>query len=165
MRHQRSGRPFLVRDRSPSREQRGNNVTAPRRPEIQKSRDDKINRTCVAGNRDLCHVTRMAAFFRFFLALLLSVTLLGATAFEASANLTAEIAAPAEPCCEGNCPDDPACEASCTMVQRCGTGMTALLQTSQPKTMDTPKVATPFPDVHSPPRGLSPHGLKRPPRI
>ncbi|MDZ4096540.1 MAG: hypothetical protein U1D35_16705 [Paracoccaceae bacterium] len=107
----------------------------------------------------------MAAFFRPFLAILLAVTLLGATAFEASANLTAEIAAAAEPCCEGDCPDDPACEASCTMMQRCGTGMSALLQASEPKTIDAPTVTALFPDDQSPPRGLSPHGLKRPPRI
>lgn len=106
----------------------------------------------------------MAALLRPFLAILLAVSLLGATAFEASANLTAEIAA-AEPCCEGDCPDDPACEATCTLMQRCGTGMSALLQTSEPKTVDAPAVTTLFPDDQSPPRGLSPHGLKRPPRI
>lgn len=128
-------------------------------------RASAINRTCVAGNRGLCHITGMAAFFRPFLALLLAVSLLGATAFEASANLTAEIAAAAEPCCEGDCPDDPACEASCTLMQRCGTGMSALLQTSEPKTDDAPTVTTLFPDDYGPPRGLSPHGLKRPPRI
>jgi hypothetical protein len=107
----------------------------------------------------------MVVFFRPLLALLLAVTLLWATTFEASANLTAEIAAVAEPCCEGDCPDDPACEASCTMMQRCGTGMTALVQVSQPKTVDVPTVTTLFPDDQSPPRGLSPLGLKRPPRI
>ena len=73
----------------------------------------------------------MAALLRPFIAFLLAVTLLGATSFDASANLTAEIVAAEEPCCEGDCPDDPACEASCTMMQRCGTGITALLQASQ----------------------------------
>ena len=107
----------------------------------------------------------MTALLRPFLVLLLAVTLLGATSFEVSANLTAEIAAAAEPCCDGGCPDDPACEASCPMMQRCGTGMSALLQASEPKTIDAPTVTTLFPDDQSPPRGLSPHGLKRPPRI
>ncbi|MDP2740392.1 MAG: hypothetical protein Q8O82_17190 [Pseudorhodobacter sp.] len=107
----------------------------------------------------------MAALLRPFLALLLAVTLLGATSFEASANLAAEIAAAAEPCCDGDCPDDPACDTSCTMMQRCGTGMSALPQASEPKTMDAPTVTALFPDDQSPPRGLSPHGLKRPPRI
>lgn len=108
----------------------------------------------------------VAALFRPFLALLLAVTLFGATALEASANLTAEIAvAAAEPCCEGDCPDDPACEASCIMMQRCGTGMSALLQASEPKTDDAATVTAFFLHDQSPPRGLSPHGLKRPPRI
>lgn len=128
-------------------------------------RGNAINWTCVAGNRGLCHSTGMAAFFRPFLAILLAVTLFGATAFEASANLTAEIVAVADPCCEGDCPDDPACGATCTMMQRCGIGMSALPSSSVPKTMDAPTVTTLFPDDQSPPRGLSPHGLKRPPRI
>lgn len=141
-------------------------MTAPPKAcDPNRGRDDQINRKCIAGLTDLCHPAGMMALLRPFLAILLAVTLLGATAFEASANLTAEIAAAAEPCCEGDCPDDEACEASCAMMQRCGTGMTALLQTSQPKTMDAPTVTTLFPDDYGPPRGLSPHGLKRPPRI
>jgi len=107
----------------------------------------------------------MSSLLRPFLALLLAVTLLGATSFEASANLAAEIAAAAEPCCDGDCPDDPACDTSCTMMQRCGTGMSALPQASEPKTMDAPTGTALFPDDQSPPRGLSPHGLNRPPRI
>lgn len=107
----------------------------------------------------------MDALLRPFLALLLAVTLLGSTAFEVSANLTAQIVTAAEPCCEGDCPDYPACESSCVMMQRCGTGMTALLQASEQKTMDAPTVKTLFLDDPSPPRGLSPYGLKRPPRI
>lgn len=138
-------------------------VTSPALAEEE--RTSAINWMCVAENRGLCHIAGMASFFRPLLALLLAVSLLGATAFEASANLTAEIAAAAEPCCEGDCPDDPACEASCTMMQRCGTGMSALLQTSEPKTVDAPTVTTLFTDDYSPPRGLSPHGLKQPPRI
>lgn len=107
----------------------------------------------------------MAAFFRPFLALLLAVTLFGATAFEASANLTAEIAAAAEPCCEGDCSEDAACDDACTMMQRCGTGMTAFLQVSEPQTVGAFTVTTLFPDDYSPPRGLASNGLKRPPRM
>lgn len=107
----------------------------------------------------------MAALLRPFLALLLAVTLLGATAFEASANLTAEIAAAAAPCCDGDCPQDPVCGATCKMMQRCGAGMIATLQAADPRPLDAPEVAILTHDDQSPPRGLAPHGLKRPPRI
>lgn len=105
----------------------------------------------------------MVALLRPFLALLLAVTLLGVTAFEASANLTSEIVAAAEPCCDGDCPNDPACEASCTMMQRCGTTISGLPQASEQ--INTRTVTALFPDDESLPGGLAPHGLKRPPRI
>jgi hypothetical protein len=124
-----------------------------------------IKRTCVAGNKGLCHDIDMAAFFRRFFVILLAVTLLGATSFELSANVTAEIAAAADPCCDGDCSGDPACETSCTMTQRCGTGLTAWLQVYQPNVLAALGVATLFPDDQGPPTGLAPHGLKRPPRV
>lgn len=107
----------------------------------------------------------MAAFLRSFFVILLAVTLLGATTFEVSANMKAEIAAAADPCCDGNCSGDPACETSCTMTQRCGTGLTAWLQASQPNVPAAFGVATLFPDDQGPPSGLAPLGLKRPPRV
>lgn len=107
----------------------------------------------------------MAALLRPILALLLAVTLLGATPFEAQANLSAEIAAATDPCCDGDCPHDPACGAGCTMMQRCGAGMMAVLQAADARPLDAPDVAILIPDDQSPLRGHVPQGLKRPPRI
>jgi hypothetical protein len=106
----------------------------------------------------------MAALLRPFLVLLLAVTLLWATSFEVHANLTTEIAATSEPCCDGDCSQDPACGATCKLMQRCGAGMTAVLQAADPSPLDPHEVANLIPGDQSPPGETLPHGLKRPPR-
>jgi hypothetical protein len=107
----------------------------------------------------------MVVLRRSFLALLLAVTLLGSTALEASANLAARITATVEVCCDGDCPLDPVCVATCKVMQRCGSGMTAVMQAADPRLLDPPEVAILIPDDQSPPREIALHGLKRPPRI
>lgn len=126
--------------------------------------DHKINRTCVAGSAELCHANRMAAMFRSFLAFLMVVTLLGTTAFEASAGLVAEIAAAADPCCEGECPDDPACGTTCIMMMRGGVPTFALPQTPEDLFISPETIVSLLMLEQPPPSGLPPDGLKRPPR-
>ncbi|MBN8632051.1 MAG: hypothetical protein J0L76_14505 [Rhodobacterales bacterium] len=106
----------------------------------------------------------MAAIFRAFLALLLVVTLFGATAFEASASLAAEIAAVSDPCCEGDCPEDPACGAACMMMMRCGVPSLALPQTPEVLFNSPEAIVSLMMPEQPPPSGLPPDGLKRPPR-
>lgn len=124
-----------------------------------------INRTCVAAETDLCHATGMGAIVRSFLAFLMVVTLLGATAYEASAGLAAEISAASDPCCEGDCPDDPACGATCIMMMRGGVPTFALPQTPE-DVFISPETILSLSMLEQPPQaGLPPDGLKRPPRI
>lgn len=70
----------------------------------------------------------MSWIVRSFLAVLLAVSLFGATVSEVSAGLAAEIAAASDPCCEGDCPDDQACGVACEMMARGGMTMLALVQ-------------------------------------
>lgn len=120
---------------------------------------------CVADFDFSCHLSRMTWLVRSFLALLLAVSLVGATANEVSAGLTAEIAAAADPCCEGDCPDDPACGAACAMM---APGGMPTLAPSQALALNAAAEETGarllVPDQH-PTSGLTPDGLKRPPRI
>ena len=107
----------------------------------------------------------MSWIVRPFLAVLLAVSLFGATVSEVSAGLAAEIAAAADPCCEGDCPDDQACGVACEMMARGGMTMLALVQVPGLSVADEASAAIMMlPDLH-PPSGLPPEGLRRPPRI
>jgi hypothetical protein len=107
----------------------------------------------------------MSVFLRSVLMLLMLATLLGVSTYGASAALTAEIAAAADPCCEGDCPDDPACGASCAIMIRCGTANGVLPQSEEVRTLPGITVTALQPDDPSQPSGRSPDGLRRPPRI
>lgn len=107
----------------------------------------------------------MTWLVRPFLALLLAVTLIGATVSDAAAGLTAEIAAMTDPCCEGDCPDDPACGAACAMMAR--GGMQALASPQVPSlsvAMQAAAAVLLIPDKHLP-SGVAPDGVRRPPRV
>jgi hypothetical protein len=107
----------------------------------------------------------MSWIVRPFLAVLLAVSLFGATVSEVSAGLAAEIAAAADPCCEGDCPDDMACGVACEMMARGGTTMLALVQVPGLSFAGRDSAAVlMLPDRH-PPSGLAPDGLRRPPRV
>ena len=93
------------------------------------------------------------------------VALLGATAYEASAGLAAEIAAVSDPCCEGDCPDDQACGAACIMMMRGGMPSLALPQIHADLFTSPETIASLLMLEQPPPSGLPPDGLKRPPRI
>lgn len=102
---------------------------------------------------------------RTFMALLLAVSLIGAMVNDASAGLTAEIAAVTNPCCEGDCPDEPACGASCGMMARSGLPVLLPLQTlSLAAATDETAAKLLIPDKHPLPE-LALDGLRRPPRI
>lgn len=120
---------------------------------------------CVAEFVSACHGFLMSWIVRSFLSVLLAVSLIGATVSEVSAGLAAEIAAAADPCCEGDCPDDQACGVACEMMARGGMTMLALAQVPGLSVTDEASAATlMLPDVHLP-SGLPPDGLRRPPRV
>ena len=124
-----------------------------------------FNRMCVAELVSTWHGFLMSWMVRSFLAVLLAVSLFGATVSEVSAGLAAEIAAAADPCCEGDCPDDQACGVACEMMARGGMTMLALVQVPGLSVADEASAAIMMlPDLH-PPSGLPPEGLRRPPRI
>lgn len=107
----------------------------------------------------------MTWLIQSFLALFLAVSLFGATVTEVSAGLSAEIAAVADPCCEGDCPDDLTCGAACEMMMRGGVPvfsppLVQALVLAAPETSATLLIS----DLH-PPSGLPPNGLRRPPRV
>jgi hypothetical protein len=119
---------------------------------------------CVAHIDISCQLLRMSWLVRPFLALLLAVTLIGATVNDAAAGLTAEIAATTDPCCEGDCPDDPACGAACAMMAR--SGMPALASPQVPSlavAMQSAAAVLLIRDRHLP-SGVAPDGVRRPPR-
>ena len=123
-----------------------------------------FNSMCVAELGSLCESLRMMWLIRSFLALLFAVSLLWATVSDVSAGLTLDSVSMTEPCCEGDCPDDLECETSCAMMARCG--MLVLWPLDPPLVAVTTQetvVISPTPDRH-PPSGLSPDGLRRPPR-
>jgi len=107
----------------------------------------------------------MTWLVRPFLALLLAVTLIGATFSDAVAGLTAEIAAVTDPCCEGECTDDPACGAACAMIAR--SGIQALASPQVPSLavgIHAAAAVLRIPDKHLP-SGVAPDGVRRPPRV
>jgi hypothetical protein len=107
----------------------------------------------------------MSWIVRSFLAVLLAVSLFGAAVSEVSAGLAAEIAAAADPCCEGDCPEDTACSVACEMMARGGMTLLALVQVPGLSVTEEASAAVlMLPDLH-PPSGLPPDGLRRPPRI
>ena len=107
----------------------------------------------------------MSWIVRSFLAVLLAVSLFGAAVSEVSAGLAAEIAAAADPCCEGDCPEDTACGVACEMMARGGMTLLALVQVPGLSVAAEASAAVlMLPDLH-PPSGLPPDGLRRPPRI
>jgi hypothetical protein len=120
---------------------------------------------CVAEFFFSCHAFWMSWMVRPFLAVLLAVSLFAATVSEVSAGLAAEIAAAADPCCEGDCPDDQACSVACEMMARGGMTLLALVQVpGLSVTEEATAAVLMLPDLH-PPSGLPPDGLRRPPRI
>ncbi len=123
-----------------------------------------FNRMCLAELASSCNQTTMRWLVSPFLALLLAVSILGATVGDISAELTADIAAATDPCCEGDCPDDRACDATCAMMAHSLLLVFWPLHTPLPKvtTQETAAVLLTL-DRH-PPSGLSPDGLRRPPR-
>lgn len=125
----------------------------------------QFNRTCVAREATTCHVAFMSLLVRSILAILLSVSLFGATVGEASSVLAAEIAAVEDPCCEGDCPKDMTCGAACETMMRGGgqvfsPPLVQALVLSAPETSASLLMA----DMH-PPSGLPPDSLRRPPRV
>jgi small multidrug resistance family-3 protein len=124
-----------------------------------------FNRMCIAQFVSSCHAFPMSWLARSFLMVLLAVSLFGATRNDVSAGLSAEIAASADPCCEGDCPDDPACGAPCKMLARGDMTMLALAQVSGLSVIEEASEALlMLPDLH-PPSGLPLDGVRRPPRI
>ena len=107
----------------------------------------------------------MTLLTRTFLALLLAVSLFGATVSEVSAGLTAEIAAATDPCCEGDCPNDPACGAACAMMARNGMPILSPLPALAFTVAAQESITRLSMPDHHPASGLPPDGLRRPPRI
>ncbi|MDX2289789.1 MAG: hypothetical protein NW217_13320 [Hyphomicrobiaceae bacterium] len=107
----------------------------------------------------------MAMLFRPFLALLIAVTLLGATVAEIRVGLAAEIAAVAEPCCEGDCPEVPACDSSsCAMMLRCAATAGILVLPSVAGIVPVETAANLLLQDQSFPSGHLPDGVRRPPK-
>jgi hypothetical protein len=107
----------------------------------------------------------MSLLVRSILAILLAVSLFGATVGEASSVLAAEIAAAEDPCCEGDCPKDMTCGAACEMMMRGGVPVFSLpvvqaVVLSVPETSVSLLMAKLYP-----PSGLPSDGLRRPPRV
>lgn len=123
-----------------------------------------FNGTCVAEVRALCHAVEMSTLVRSLLAVLLAVSLFGASVSEVSAGLAAEIAAVTDPCCEGDCPDEPACGAACIMMMRVGMPHFALPHTPVDRFISQETVASLLMLEQPPPYGLPQEGLKRPPK-
>jgi hypothetical protein len=128
-------------------------------------RDETFNRMCVADLHSSCHEFRMTWFIRPFLALFLALSLFGATVTEVSAGLAAEIAAAADPCCEGDCPDDTACGAACEMMMRGGVPVFSQPQAQAIMLVAPETIATLLMTDRHHPSGLAPDGIRRPPRI
>lgn len=107
----------------------------------------------------------MSLLTRSLLALLMALSLIGATVSDVSAALPAEIAAATDACCEGGCRADPACGAACAMMVQGGIAILSPLQALAFTVAEREIVARlSIPDQQQP-SGLSPDGLTRPPRI
>ena len=135
------------------------------RPGRLDQQQHSVNRLCVVEIVSSCHARRMSWIVRSFLAVLLAVSLFGAAVSEVSAGLAAEIAAAADPCCEGDCPEDTACGVACEMMARGGMTMLALVQVPGLSVTEEASAAVLMLPDRRPPSGLPPDGLWRPPRI